>query len=144
MVRNLYFCCVWISINKCTSYVFYSLQCALSNKTQFRCKPKNYCQGEQRFRCNFDGYEVIFLNGIIDSKYSIHHCSIHYLETLTNKGPNFFVNFRGRMKKIDHNLGKVKKNIEYMEDMYEEVFRRINRLISNETHVNAIISFAQW
>ena len=46
------------------------------------------------------------------------------------------------MKKIDHNLGKVKKNIEYMEDMYEEVFRRINRLISNENHVDAIISFA--
>ena len=46
------------------------------------------------------------------------------------------------MKKIDYNLGKVKKNIEYMEDMYEEVFRRINRLISNENHVDAIISFA--
>lgn len=55
---------------------------------------------------------------------------------------NRFLNFRGRMKKIDYNLGKVKKNIEYMEDMYEEVFRRINRLISNENHVDAIISFA--
>ena len=46
------------------------------------------------------------------------------------------------MKKIDVNLNKVKQNIEYMEDMYEEVFRRINRIISNESHVNAIISFA--
>ena len=46
------------------------------------------------------------------------------------------------MKKIDVNLVKVKRNIEHMEDMYEEVFRRINRLISNDSHVNAIISFS--
>ena len=44
------------------------------------------------------------------------------------------------MKKIDVNLVKVKHNIEYMEDMYEEIFRRINRLMSNESHVNAILA----
>ena len=33
------------------------------------------------------------------------------------------------MKKIDVNLERVKKNLEYMEDMYEGVFRRVNRLI---------------
>jgi hypothetical protein len=34
------------------------------------------------------------------------------------------------MKKIDVNLEKVKKNLEYMEDMYEGVFRRVNRIIA--------------
>ena len=34
------------------------------------------------------------------------------------------------MKKIDHNLEKVKRNLEYMEDMYEGVFRRVNRIIA--------------
>ena len=47
------------------------------------------------------------------------------------------------MKKIDVNLIKVKRNIEHMEDMYEEVFRRINRLMSNESHVNALLAHAK-
>ena len=50
---------------------------------------------------------------------------------------------RKRMTKIEGNLDRVGRNIEHMEDMYEDVFRKINRLISNETHVNAIISFAK-
>ena len=50
---------------------------------------------------------------------------------------------RKRMTKIEGNLNRVGRNIEHMEDMYEDVFRKINRLISNETHVNAIISFAK-
>ena len=37
---------------------------------------------------------------------------------------------RNRMKKIDNNLAKVKKNLEYLEEMYEGVFRKVNRLIS--------------
>ncbi len=38
---------------------------------------------------------------------------------------------RGRMRKIDGNLERVKRNIEYLEDMYEGVFRKVNRLIVN-------------
>ena len=37
---------------------------------------------------------------------------------------------RNRMKKIDTNLAKVKRNLEYLEEMYEGVFRKVNRLIS--------------
>ncbi len=37
---------------------------------------------------------------------------------------------RDRLRKIDSNLLRVKKNLEYMEDMYEGVFRRVNRLIA--------------
>ncbi len=47
------------------------------------------------------------------------------------------------MKKIDVNLVKVKRNIGYMEDMYEEVFRRVNRLIANDSSVNALVAFAK-
>ena len=36
---------------------------------------------------------------------------------------------RGRMKKIDSNLVKVKKNLEYLEEMYEGIFRKVNRLL---------------
>ena len=36
---------------------------------------------------------------------------------------------RQKMKKIDYNLVKVKKNLEYLEDMYEGVFRKVNKLI---------------
>jgi hypothetical protein len=42
---------------------------------------------------------------------------------------DFFHFCSNRMKKIDLNLERVKKNLEYMEDMYEGVFRRVNRLI---------------
>ena len=37
---------------------------------------------------------------------------------------------RNRMKKIDSNLARVKRNLEFMEDLYEGVFRKVNRLIS--------------
>ena len=37
---------------------------------------------------------------------------------------------RNRMKKIDNNLVRVKRNLEYLEEMYEGVFRKVNRLIS--------------
>ena len=37
---------------------------------------------------------------------------------------------RNRMKKIDSNLARVRRNLEKMEDMYEGVFRKVNRLIS--------------
>lgn len=36
---------------------------------------------------------------------------------------------KNRMKKIDVNLVRVRKNLEYLEEMYEGVFRRVNRLI---------------
>ena len=36
---------------------------------------------------------------------------------------------RHKMKKIDTNLDRVKKNLEYLEDMYEGVFRKVNKLI---------------
>ena len=38
---------------------------------------------------------------------------------------------RNRMKKIDSNLARVKRNLDYLEDMYEGVFRKVNRLITN-------------
>ncbi len=37
---------------------------------------------------------------------------------------------RGRMSKIDLNLERVKRNLDYLEDMYEGVFRKVNRLIA--------------
>ncbi len=37
---------------------------------------------------------------------------------------------RNRMKKIDNNLARVKRNLDYLEEMYEGVFRKVNRLIS--------------
>ncbi len=37
---------------------------------------------------------------------------------------------RNRMTKIDNNLVRVKQNLEYLEDMYEGVFRKVNRLIA--------------
>ncbi|XP_059089842.1 uncharacterized protein DDB_G0283697-like [Tigriopus californicus] len=37
---------------------------------------------------------------------------------------------RNKMRKIDSNLIKVKKNLEYLEEMYEGVFRKVNRLIA--------------
>ena len=33
------------------------------------------------------------------------------------------------MGKIDRNLIRVKKNLEYMEKMYDSVFRKVNRLV---------------
>ena len=39
---------------------------------------------------------------------------------------------RNRMKKIDTNLIRVKKNLEYMEDLYEGIFRKVNRLITSQ------------
>jgi hypothetical protein len=36
------------------------------------------------------------------------------------------------MKKINTNLERVKKNLEYMEEMYEGVFLKVNRLCSSE------------
>ena len=38
---------------------------------------------------------------------------------------------RNRMKKIDTNLARVKRNLEYMEEMYEGVFLKVNRLCSS-------------
>ena len=45
---------------------------------------------------------------------------------------------RKGMKKIDHNLVEVKKNLEYMEDMYDKVFRKVNRLLVDEQAKNLI------
>ena len=45
------------------------------------------------------------------------------------------------MKKIDVNLVTVKKNLEHMEDTYEEVFRRVNRLVASEANVHAMLGF---
>ena len=42
------------------------------------------------------------------------------------------------MKKIDKNLVEVKKNLEYMEDMYDKVFRKVNRLLVDEQAKNLI------
>jgi hypothetical protein len=39
---------------------------------------------------------------------------------------------RNNMKKINTNLERVKKNLEYMEEMYEGVFLKVNRLCSSE------------
>ena len=34
----------------------------------------------------------------------------------------------GKMDKIDGNLDQVKRNLEYLEEMYDTVFRKVNRL----------------
>jgi len=39
------------------------------------------------------------------------------------------VDMRTKMVRIDVNLVKVKKNLEFLEEMYETIFRKINRLI---------------
>ena len=39
------------------------------------------------------------------------------------------VDMSKRMKKINYNINRVKMNLEYLEEMYEGVFRRVNRLI---------------
>ena len=36
---------------------------------------------------------------------------------------------RGRMTKIGGNLSDVKRNLDFMEDNYEGIFRKVNRLI---------------
>ena len=36
---------------------------------------------------------------------------------------------RGRMSKIGGNLSDVKRNLDFMEDNYEGIFRKVNRLI---------------
>ena len=38
------------------------------------------------------------------------------------------VDMRDKMVNIDANLDQVKRNLEYLEEMYDTVFRKVNRL----------------
>ena len=38
------------------------------------------------------------------------------------------VDMRDKMVNIDGNLDQVKRNLEYLEEMYDTVFRKVNRL----------------
>ena len=44
---------------------------------------------------------------------------------------------RNRMKKIDTNLVRVKRNLQYLEDMYEGIFRKVNRLITSQDQIES-------
>ena len=49
----------------------------------------------------------------------------------TAPSPNHAAN-RNSNKKMEVNLNRVRRNIDYMEDQYEGVFRRVNRLIADD------------
>ena len=43
------------------------------------------------------------------------------------------------MRRIDNNLVEVKKNLEFMEDMYDKVFRKVNRLLVDDEQAKNLI-----
>ena len=46
---------------------------------------------------------------------------------------------RKGMRRIDNNLVEVKKNLEFMEDMYDKVFRKVNRLLVDDEQAKNLI-----
>ena len=42
--------------------------------------------------------------------------------------PGWQVDMSDKMVNIDGNLDQVKRNLEYLEEMYDTVFRKVNRL----------------
>ena len=64
---------------------------------------------------------------------------LHYKESATIAGAYCWravltkttlaqVDMRDKMVNIDGNLDQVKRNLEYLEEMYDTVFRKVNRL----------------
>ena len=43
---------------------------------------------------------------------------------------NILVEMSGKITKIDTNLDRVRRNLDIMELEYEEIFRKVNRLIA--------------
>ena len=64
---------------------------------------------------------------------------LHYRESATTAEAYFCravltkttlaqVDMRDKMVNIDGNLDQVKRNLEYLEEMYDTIFRKVNRL----------------
>ena len=46
---------------------------------------------------------------------------------------------RKGMRRIDNNLVEVKKNLEFMEELYDKVFRKVNRLLVDDEQAKNLI-----
>ena len=65
---------------------------------------------------------------MLDHKESATIASAYCCMAVLTKTTLAQVDMRDKMVNIDGNLDQVKRNLEYLEEMYDTVFRKVNRL----------------